>query len=307
MTRPPETADTTHPSDLVALLTVFMLIIGFTYSDDIVEFALDVAGRPFVSPGPGPGPAPALTWPGPVLVLALDCVLVAATAAVKWWVDTPRPDAGTFLHRLFTGAWGTGAALVVGTHVVMMVTAERRAALSEPAFIGIALLASLVYVVALTLLLLAALGGRRGPRTWVVPLVIGTYVVYVASALWYPIIDVRRGCAEEISPTYFSDMTEILAVVLIALGIELNFLRRTADLAADPGRRVSPVFTVFLLSVGITLAFSMLVKSGMGTPCGLAAVWHEYIAFVVTVQALAIGLTTLLWLLVSDAGKADPG
>lgn len=293
----------TPPSDLVALMTVFMLIIGFTYSDDIVEFALDLTGHPFTLPGPTPGPAPAGSWPGPVLVLALDCVLVAATAAVKWWVDTPRPDPKTFLRNLFTGWWALGAGLVIGTHLVMMATAGRRAQLGEPAFIAVALLVSGVYVAALTLLLLSALGGRRGPRTWVAPLFAGTYVVYVASALWYPVIDSKRGCASEISPDYFSTMPEILAVVLIALGIELNFLRRTTDLTADPGRRVSPVFTVFLLSVAIILAFSMLVKSGLGTQCGLAAVWHEYIAFMVTVQALSIGLATLLWLLVSNAGR----
>lgn len=292
---------TRRPSDLVALMTVFMLIIGFTYSDDFVEFALDLAGLPFVAPGPGPGPVPSLSWPGPVLVLVLDCVLVAATAAVKWWVGGPWADGATFLRRLLTGWWGLGAVLVVGTHLVMMATAQRRSGLGEPAFIAIALLASAVYVTALTLLLLSALGGRRGPRTWIAPLVIGTSVVYLASALWYPVIDVNAGCADEVSQEYFSAMPEILAVVLIALGIELNFLRRNAELAADPGRRVSPVFTVLMLSLAILLSFSMLVKAGAEPACGLAAVWHEYIAFVVSIQALSIGLATLLWLLISDS------
>ena len=39
------------------------------------------------------------------------------------------------------------------------------------------------------------------------------------------------------------------------------------------------------------LAFTMLVKADTSR-CGLAAVWHEYISFVVTAQAMAIGLAT---------------
>ncbi len=284
-----------RPSDLVALMTVFMLIIGFTYSDDIVEFLLQVR--------PGPGPVPGLPGLGGWLVLGLDCLLVAASAAVTWWINGPWPDAATFLRRLLTGWWGLGAALVVASHLVMIATAQWRAGLGDGATVAISLLASLVYVLALTMLLLAALSGQRGPRTWVVPLVAGTAVVYLASALWYPVIDANPGCAGEIATSFFTTMAEILAVVLLALGIELNFLRRSADLSADPGRRVSPVFTVWLLGVAILLSFSMLVKGDLGAPCGLAAVWHEYISFTIGVQALSIGLATLLWLLMSDADR----
>ena len=44
----------------------------------------------------------------------------------------------------------------------------------------------------------------------------------------------------------------------------------------------------------------MLVKAD-APRCGLAAVWHEYISFVVTAQAMAIGLATLVWLLLVDS------
>lgn len=284
-----------RPSDLVALVTVFLLTIGFTYSDDIVEFLLHVR--------PGPGPIPGLPGLGAWLVLGLDCLLVAASAVVTWWINGPWPDVATFLRRLLTGWWSLGAALVVASHLVMIGTAQWRAGLSDGPAVAISLLASLVYVLALTMLMLAALSGERGPRTWVVPLVGGTAVVYLASALWYPVIDANPGCAGEIAASFFTTMAEILAVVLLALGIELNFLRRSVDLSADPGRRVSPVFTVCLLGVAILLSFSMLVKADLGTPCGLPAVWHEYIAFTISVQALSIGLATLLWLLISDAAR----
>ena len=52
--------------------------------------------------------------------------------------------------------------------------------------------------------------------------------------------------------------------------------------------------------MSLLLAFSMMVKADIPR-CGMAAVWHEYIAFVFTAQSMAIGLTTLVWLLVKDS------
>jgi hypothetical protein len=46
------------------------------------------------------------------------------------------------------------------------------------------------------------------------------------------------------------------------------------------------------------LAFSMLAK-GERVTCGMAATWHEYLAFVITVHAAAISLATLAWLLLA--------
>ena len=113
-------------------------------------------------------------------------------------------------------------------------------------------------------------------------------------------IEVEAGCAGEVSATYFSDMANILAVMLLALGVELNFGRRTGS-ARDLGRRVAPVLTMALLCVGLALSFAMLIKADLGRLCGLGAVWHECISFVVTTQALAIGLSTLVWLMVGEA------
>ena len=264
-----------YPSDLPALLAAFLLVIGFTFSDDVVEFLLDV-------------------------------LLVLGTAALKWAISGGA-DFAAFLRRLCTGMWGLGAALVVGGHLVMIATEGRRAGWNDTATVWVNLAYSAVFVAALTLLLMSALGGGTASRGWVVPFVLGSLAVHVATVLWYPVIDVDHGCANDISPTYFSDMTDIIPIVLLALAFELNYVRRGARVA-DPGRRVAPVFIVILLCIAEVLAFSMLVKSHVDR-CGLAAVWHEYISFVVTAQALAIGLATLVWLLVIDATDTapDPG
>jgi len=68
------------------------------------------------------------------------------------------------------------------------------------------------------------------------------------------------------------------------------------------------VLTVILLCTGLALSFTMLVKADLGPMCGLAATWHEYIAFAVSTQALAVGLSTLVWLmLVEVVDRDEPG
>ena len=99
-------------------------------------------------------------------------------------------------------------------------------------------------------------------------------------------------------------MANILPIILLTLALEMNYVRRSAS-NADPGRRVAPVFIVIIMCIAEALAFSMLVKAD-APRCGLAAVWHEYISFVVTAQAMAIGLATLVWLLlVVDSPAGD--
>ncbi|MGI9123905.1 MAG: hypothetical protein ACR2JM_04020 [Mycobacterium sp.] len=129
-------------------------------------------------------------------------------------------------------------------------------------------------------------------------------MVQIASALWYPVINVNSGCAGEVSAQFFSDVANMIAIVLLTIAVELNYIRRTAA-ELDPGRRMAPVFIVLLLCTALALALTMDVKADQGLRCGTAAVWHEYISFVVCVQALAIGLATMVWLLLVDAVGSD--
>lgn len=50
-------------------------------------------------------------------------------------------------------------------------------------------------------------------------------------------------------------MVNIVAVALLALGVESNFVRRSAT-ARDPGHRMAPVLAVILLCVGLALALA---------------------------------------------------
>jgi hypothetical protein len=276
-------------SDLVALATVFFLIVGFTFTDDIVEFLLDVTGHYHLA-------ATHREW----LVLGLDLVLVLATAALKWWISEDQLPPAEFLRRLLTGLWGVGALLVVGAHLALILTSEHRSELGDVASFWISMLASTVFVAAMAMLMLAVLSEKDASRGWIAPLVFGTFVVQIASALWHPVINSENACAGDISSAFFSDLTNLMSIVLLAVAVELNYVRRNAN-ARDPGRRMAPVFTVLMLCIGLGLTVTMDVKADKETLCGTGAVWHEYISFVVNVQALAIGLATLVWLLLGDA------
>lgn len=275
--------------DLPALAAVFLLIVGFTFSDDMVEFVLDMTGNHDLA-------ATHRHW----LVMGLDVVLVLVTAVLKWQIHEDRLTPGEFLRKLLTGSWAVGALLVIGAHLALILTAEHRSGLGTVASFWINVAASLVFVAAMTTLLLSVLSEKSGSRSWIAPLVFGTFVVQIASALWYPVIESNTGCAGEVSSQFYFDMTQMLSVVLLTIAVELNYVRRNA-VELDPGRRMAPVFIVLLLCTAVALCLSMDVKVDQDTLCGMGAVWHEYITFVVSVQAMAIGLATLVWLLLVDA------
>lgn len=273
------TGMTRPSSDLWSLAMAFLLVIGFTFSDDVVEFLLDVTGQSRLA-------AAGRQW----LVLAVDLLLVLTTAALKWKIS----------GRVLSPRWVAGAGLVIGSHLVLILTSEHRARLGDTASVGINLAASAVFVTAMAVLLVSALSEGTTSRGWIVPLAVGTFAVQVASALWYPVINTEGGCAGEVSPAFFSDMNNINVVLMLTIALELNYVRRNAS-DGDPGRRAAPVFTVLLMCIALALAFTMLVKADADPRCGVAAVWHEYISFVVNVQALAIGLATVVWLLLAGA------
>lgn len=275
--------------DLPALVAVVLLIVGFTFSDDAVEFVLDVTGHADLA-------ATNRQW----LVMGVDLLLVAATALLKWQISAERPTPGALLDRW----WLIGAVLVIGGHLALILTAEQRSRLGDVASFWISVAASAVFVAAMTLMMLSVLSAKAGSRGWIAPLVFGTFVVQIGSALWYPVIDVNSGCAGEVSPQFFSDMANMISIVLLTTAVELNYVRRNA-VERDPGRRMAPVFIVLLLCAALSLALTMDVKADAATLCGTAAVWHEYIAFVVCIQAMAIGLATLVWLLLVDAVGGD--
>ncbi len=286
MTATADTATARSP-DWAAVVAVFTLVIGFTYSDDAVEFIVNITGARFSD----------WRW----AVGALDLLLVGGTAVLKWHMTPPPRVLGEFLRGLLSGWWAVGAVLVVALHAALAGTTSpdhRWAVANSPA---LTLLFTLAFVVAMALLLISAFGAGSTSRAWIAPVVIGTFVAQVASVLWNPVINANADCAGEISPDYFNAMVNVLPLLLVTLGLEVNY-QRSRNAIHQPGQRAVKMLMVILLCVAEVLAFSILVKID-GDKCGVSAVWHEYIAFVATTHAAAISLATLAWLLLADSAE----
>lgn len=282
--------DSRRRPDWPAITAVFVLVIGLTYSDDIVEFLA----------GADVPPVPDLRWP----ILAFDMTLLAGTAGVKWHMSDQPRRLSEFLRGLLRSWWAVGAGLVLGIHLLLRLTSAGSGTDAKWAVAGspsLTLLTNATFVLAMGLLLVSALADQTRSPGWILPVVIGTFVAQLASALWYPVIDHGSGCADNVSSEYFNGMVQVLPVFLVTLGLEVNYLRNTRAIR-DPGKRAVSVLTVILLCAAEVFAFSMLISGGR-IRCGRAAAWHEYIAFVTTVHAAAISLATLAWLLLANTGK----
>jgi hypothetical protein len=301
------TAERSQRAAGVALILVSFWVIAFTYSEDVVDAiddVVDAVGRPRF---------PEWLWAWAPLVL--DTVVILASWPLKRRIAKSDGDG----DRLW-GWWISGALLTVGVQLMVIFTGPH--AVSR-ATLWVHLLASFLFVVAMGILLTSALNadpmtlfspGLRDerPRDWArthstIPLIVGTFCCYVATPLWYPVISPHshaigssaEGCPPVIDPQYFAQIAQVIPVLLVTLGLEFNYVRQS-EAVQEPIQRAAPILTVILLCVAEGLAFSALVKKDA---CGLGAAWLEYIALVVTVQATAIGLATLVWLLLTSTAR----
>jgi hypothetical protein len=292
----------------LALILVFVWVIAFTYSEDVVDAINDIVDAVRKPRLP--------EWVWVWTPLAVDTVLILASWPLKRRIANSDGDS-----RRLWGWWISGALLTVAVHLMMILTEPHPI---NRATLWLRLLASLLFVIAMGILLTSTLNAdpmtlfrprlrEERPRDWArthstLPLIIGTFLGYISTPLWYPVITLHsapigssaeNGCPPTIDPQYFAQMSQVIPLLLITLGIEFNYVRQT-EAVQEPVQRAAPILTVILLCIAEGLAFSALVKKDA---CGLGAIWNEYFALVVTVQASTIGLATFVWLLLTSAEK----
>jgi hypothetical protein len=137
------------------------------------------------------------------------------------------------------------------------------------------------------------------------PLLIGTFVAFLASFIWGQAFDARK-CVEDcwgqspvyarvgVHQEYFAQLSQIIPLLLIAVGVEARFF--------DQLRR-GAIERSLILVVMITLCLGEVVTISAITAEQLHP-WHEYMAFIVTAQACSIALVTLLWALAVSSVSA---
>jgi hypothetical protein len=299
--------------DRAVLVVVFLLLFVFSYSEDIVFVVLEVAGGDHLA-----------GWI--IGLVGLDVAVLAAVALFKRRIARADGTAPRLWHW-----WWSSFAIVVSLDVLLCLLPE-----DHPLWIDLA--ASVSFAAVMGILMTVSLNAdpltlfsreRRlaAPTDWVrvraiVPLMVGTLACFLAATAFDDFFDLTtvRGldpelaievaglpvgerlgaiatlCEGAVSPAFFQQVVAVVPLLLLTLGVEFNYFRRTLE---EPAQRAAAAATVILLSIALALALSTLPWDGSGCDQVLGY-WHEYLTFVVAVQAVITGLATLIWLLVTS-------
>jgi hypothetical protein len=298
---------------------VFLLVFVFSYSESIASGFFNAFGY---------GYQHRELWL--VTVFVLEALSLGATGMLKRSIAR-RDGSGSRLWRWW---WAAAAMVVVSDAAIFVGIADS---------IPVHVLTSTVLVVAMAMIMLSSLnadplvlfsGARRAAQRtdWlraraVVPLIVGTYAAYLGATAWtdYFGIGVVRTldeaqaaelarltlferenvmetlCDPGIASTYFEQVAAIIPLLLITLGIEFGFFRASMR---EPAQRAATTATVVLMSIGLMGAVSTL--PWRNDECGqILAGWHEYLTFVLSLQAIFTGLATLVWLLIINVPDAE--
>ena len=290
---------------------VFLMLFAFSYSEQLVSGLFPVVGG-----------GSQTAWR--VAVVVVDVAVLGLVGLMKGVVTRADGDA----PRLW-GWWWTGVAILIAVDVLRLFPVEAigldlLTATVYAAAMGLTMAASLN---ADPLALFSTARRVALPTDWarvraVVPLVFGTWLCYLAASAFVDYFDLRavrtldpatadkvaempipeqmavlsQLCQGAISPVFFELIVEVLPVLLLTLGIEFNYFRRTLT---DAGQRAATAATVTVMAAGLVGALSTLPWDGQG--CGdVLSSWHEYVAFLFAVQGIFTGLATLVWLLVAS-------
>ena len=290
---------------------VFLMLFAFSYSEQLVSGLFPVVGG-----------GSQTAWR--VAVVVVDVAVLGLVGLMKGVVTRADGDA----PRLW-GWWWTGVAILIAVDVLRLFPVEAigldlLTATVYAAAMGLTMAASLN---ADPLALFSTARRVALPTDWarvraVVPLVFGTWLCYLAASAFvdYFVLRAVRAldpatadkvaempipeqmavlsqlCQGAISPVFFELIVEVLPVLLLTLGIEFNYFRRTLT---DAGQRAATAATVTVMAAGLVGALSTLPWDGQG--CGdVLSSWHEYVAFLFAVQGVFTGLATLVWLLVAS-------
>lgn len=310
---------TRHNRDRAVLAVVFLLLFVFSYSEDIVFAVLDATGNDHV-----------FGW---ILgLVGLDVAVLAAVGALKFRIA--QADGGA--QRLWRPWWIAFAAVVVIDLLLILLPDSHPLWVDVSMSVVMACLMGILMALSLNaspLTLFSKEHRTAAPADWarvrsVVPLVIGTFVLYLASTAFDDFFDLdtvrildpemaaevaampleqQLGanatlCEGAVSPAFFQQVVKVIPLLLLTLGVEFNYFRRTL---AEPVQRAAAAATVTVMSVGLALAIATLPWDGSG--CGeVLGYWHEYLTFVIAVQGVATGLATLVWVLVvSDPDRRN--
>ena len=249
-------------------------------------------------------------WLVPAYVLLpVDAGLLAAAFALAWWGHGRR---GRFRPVWFA----VGALAHLGVDVTNVVV---------PPSVGAAFALAVPYAATLVVIGAAMVGARwlppRRPRTkdsgafrYVLPLVAGTLFAYLGEGLyWYTLGAEPTTGARVVNDEYFAQTSAVIPLLLIAIGFEARQFQRYRD---HPAGRSTALVTIVLMCITEVLVLTALTEVSRaeqegpsGRPAGELLAWLEYPAFVLSLEAMCMGLALVAWALFLTADPtqaADP-
>ncbi|MBN6034072.1 hypothetical protein [Amycolatopsis sp. 195334CR] len=299
----------------MATLGIFMVLIALAFSDEFLSIFLQVGSLSSIGSD----------W----VLIGVDAGLLAIILLVKALFR--RRIKGNRSRRDIWTWWFVGAALTLALDLATalfpghLYQVERARVPGEPPNkdgipVWFDLMANLAFTIGLALVLMATLHAspslvfsrkrREGNKEEVrrlcatIPLLVGTLVAYFATTWWQQDLDdppTTSGCPCDqptlIDQEFFAQMSQVLALLIVALGIEVGFFRR---FISDTGRAPIAVFAISTLCIGDILALSALVK-----PIEYLQSWHVYAAFILSIEACAVAFCTVIWVLTSRHAKEN--
>ncbi|MBB5874541.1 hypothetical protein F4553_007975 [Allocatelliglobosispora scoriae] len=280
------------------LAVVFISLIPLAFSEVFLEALCEVLGR--TEP-----------WWG---LLALDLGLLSLMGVLIWGFDR-RPVAARPRQIRW---WVAGAALTLvldGIETLLEFVFNLKPGQNTPLWTDILLAA--FYLVSLAVMLAAIVGAspvallrprvrRAESHQWrrlrsAIPLLLGTAAGYAGGLIWdralnnddrkYYMDGAVGMCSGAVSQEYFAQLSQVIPLLLVAVGLEAGLFRHMLH---EPVQRAMTAMTVIILCAGEALAISTLPWTN--ARCGdTLQGWHEYVAFILTLEACSVALASLVW------------
>ena len=186
--------------------------------------------------------------------------------------------------------------------------------------LGTYLLADAAWLIFLAVFVAAALDlnptvmfRRRPKEDWetfrvLLPLLLGTAAAWIAGQLWdYALADPPPAATASsevksdglVGVQFFPQLSQVIPLLLVALAVEARVFRRPLHYRSE---RAASIVTVAVLCLGELGVLSVLASRKVQDSL---EGWHEFIAFVLGVEAVLVGLITLV-LVATEAPAAAP-
>lgn len=273
--------------------SIALVFVPLAFSEELMEPFFYLSRREWLVPAS--------------VLLPVDAGLLLAAFVLAWWGHGRRGE--------FRPVWfAVGAVAHLGVDVVNAVV---------PPSVGAAFALAVPYAATLAVIGAAVVGARwlppRRPRInhtgafrYVLPLVAGTLFAYLGESLyWYTLGAEPTQGARVVNDEYFAQMSAVIPLLLIAIGFEARQFQRYRH---HPAGRSTALVIIVLLCVTEVLVLTVLTPVGgveqanpAYRPAGGLPAWLEYPAFLLSLEAMCMGLALVAWALIPTAGSTgDP-